>query len=147
MPTVWNDVLAYLDAHPEADVSSLRLILCGGSAVPVSLQKPLQERHNLEIRQAWGMTETSPVATAAGVPLGVEGDDVWRYRGGQGRLLCGVEGRIVADDGGVLARDGVAVATRAFRMDRADWDARPEWMRPDVQLQGVDAVRALLDLG
>jgi fatty-acyl-CoA synthase len=109
VPTVWNDVLAYLDAHPEADVSSLRLILCGGSAVPVSLQKALQERHNLEIRQAWGMTETSPVATAAGVPLGVEGDDVWRYRGGQGRLLCGVEGRIVADDGGVLARDGVAV--------------------------------------
>ena len=46
-----------------------------------------------------------------------------------------------------VARDGVAVATRAFRMDRADWDARPEWMRPDVQLQGVDAVRALLDLG
>ena len=46
-----------------------------------------------------------------------------------------------------VARDGVAVASRAFRMDRADWDARPEWMRPDVQLQGVDAVRALLDLG
>ncbi len=45
-----------------------------------------------------------------------------------------------------VARDGVAVATRAFRMDRADWDARPEWMRPDVQLQGVGAVRALLDL-
>ncbi|HEX7739547.1 MAG TPA: long-chain fatty acid--CoA ligase [Marmoricola sp.] len=109
VPTVWNDVLAYLDAHPEADVSSLRLILCGGSAVPVSLQKALQERHNLEIRQAWGMTETSPVATAAGVPLGVEGEDVWRYRGGQGRLLCGVEGRIVGDDGGALARDGVAV--------------------------------------
>jgi fatty-acyl-CoA synthase len=109
VPTVWNDVLGYLDDHPEKNVASLKLILCGGSAVPVSLQKALLERHGLEVRQAWGMTETSPVATAAGVPLGVTGEDVWRYRGGQGRLLCGVEGRIVGDDGEPLARDGEAV--------------------------------------
>jgi len=109
VPTVWNDVLGYLDTHPEVKLDSLRLILCGGSAVPVALQKALQERHGLEVRQAWGMTETSPVATAAGVPLGVTGEDVWRYKGGQGRLLCGVEGRIVADDGTELPRDGVAV--------------------------------------
>ena len=74
-------------------------MLCGGSAVPVSLQKALQERHGIFVKQAWGMTETSPVASAAGAPLGVEGDDEWHYRGGQGRLLPGVEGRIVGDDG------------------------------------------------
>src|SRR5690348_9771650 len=106
VPTVWNDVLGYLDAHPDMKLDSIRLILCGGSAVPVSLQKALRDRHGLEMRQAWGMTETSPVATAAGVPLGVSGDDEWRYRGSQGRLLCGVEGRIVADDGSELPRDG-----------------------------------------
>lgn len=109
VPTVWNDVLGYLDKHDDVKLDSLRLILCGGSAVPVALQKALKERHDLEIRQAWGMTETSPVATAAGVPLGVSGEDEWKYRGGQGRLLCGVEGRICADDGSVLPRDGTAV--------------------------------------
>ena len=45
------------------------------------------------------MTETSPVASAGMVPVGVEGEEEWGYRGSQGRLLCGVEGRIVGDDG------------------------------------------------
>jgi fatty-acyl-CoA synthase len=108
VPTVWNDVLSYLDGHEDVRLDSLRLILCGGSAVPVALQKALQERHGLEIRQAWGMTETSPVATAAGVPIGVEGDEEWHYRGGQGRLLCGVEARTVGDDGEVQDRGGKA---------------------------------------
>jgi fatty-acyl-CoA synthase len=109
VPTIWNDVLMYLDAHPDIRLDSIRRILCGGSAVPVSLQKALRDRHGLEIRQAWGMTETSPVASAAGVPIGVSGEDEWRYRGGQGRLVCGVEGRITADDGTVLPNDGEAV--------------------------------------
>src|SRR3954454_124436 len=109
VPTVWNDVLNYLDSHEDVTLDSIRLILCGGSAVPVALQKALKERHNLEIRQAWGMTETSPVATAAGIPLGVEGEAEWKYRGGQGRLLCGVEARTCGDDGQVQPRDGMAV--------------------------------------
>jgi fatty-acyl-CoA synthase len=115
VPTIWNDVLMYLDAHPDLRIDSIRRILCGGSAVPVSLQQALQERHGLEIRQAWGMTETSPVASAAGVPLGVSGEDEWRYRGGQGRLVCGVEGRITADDGTVLPSDGEAVGELEVR--------------------------------
>ena len=101
VPTVWNDVLGYLESHEDVDLDSIRLILCGGSAVPVALQKALKERHNLEIRQAWGMTETSPVAVGCRLPLGVEGEAEWNYRGGQGRLLCGVEARICGDDGEV----------------------------------------------
>ncbi len=109
VPTVWNDVLSYLDAHEDVTLDSIRRILCGGSAVPVALQRALQDRHGLTILQAWGMTETSPVATAAGIPLGVEGEDQWKYRGGQGRLVCGVEGRITDDAGEVLPADGEAV--------------------------------------
>ena len=115
VPTVWNDVLGYLDKSPEQKPESLRLILCGGSAVPVSLQKALQERHGLEIRQAWGMTETSPVASAGLPPAGVEGEDVWPYRGSQGRVLCGVEGRIVGDDGREQPWDGTTVGELQVR--------------------------------
>jgi len=116
VPTVWNDVLSHLDQHPDIDLSShLKLVLCGGSAVPVSLQKALQERHGIFMKQAWGMTETSPVASAAGVPAGVDGEAEWGYRGGQGRLLPGIEGRIVGDSGEVLPRDGEAVGELEVR--------------------------------
>ncbi|MCW2849059.1 MAG: fatty acid--CoA ligase [Marmoricola sp.] len=115
VPTVWNDVLGYLDKDPSKKPESLRLILCGGSAVPVSLQRALRDRHGIEIRQAWGMTETSPVASAGLPPAGVEGEDVWSYRGSQGRVLCGVEGRIVGDDGDAKDWDGATVGELQVR--------------------------------
>ena len=61
------------------------------------------------------MTETSPVASAGLVPVGVEGDARWPYRGTQGRLLCGVEGRIVGDDGSTRPWDGVSVGELEVR--------------------------------
>jgi fatty-acyl-CoA synthase len=139
VPTVWNDVLSYLDAHEDLELSShLRLVLCGGSAVPVSLQQALRDRHGIEMVQAWGMTETSPVASVARPPVGVEGDDVWRYRGGQGRLLPGVEGRIIGEDGVEVPRDGAAVGelevrgawvTAAYYKDDDPEKFRDGWLR------------------
>jgi fatty-acyl-CoA synthase len=116
VPTVWNDVLSYLDRHEDLELSShLRLVLCGGSAVPVALQKALGERHGITMVQAWGMTETSPVASVARPPVGVQGEDTWRYRGGQGRLLPGIEGRIVGESGDQMAHDGEAVGELEVR--------------------------------
>lgn len=115
VPTVWNDVLGYLDAHQDISLDSLRLILCGGSAVPLSLQKALQDRHGIVVRQAWGMTETSPVASVGIAPLGATGDEAWRYRASQGRLLCGVEARTVDDDGSTQDRDGTSVGELEVR--------------------------------
>jgi fatty-acyl-CoA synthase len=110
VPTVWNDVLSHLDKHQDVELAShLRLVLCGGSAVPVALQKALGERHGIQMVQAWGMTETSPVASVARPPVGVEGDDVWAYRAGQGRILPGIEGRVVGESGDELPRDGESV--------------------------------------
>ena len=64
----------YLEKDPGHDVSSLRLVACGGSAVPVSLMRTFEEKHGVQIRQLWGMTETSPTGhhglAAAGHPGG-----------------------------------------------------------------------------
>ncbi|MGH9022038.1 MAG: AMP-binding protein, partial [Acidimicrobiia bacterium] len=57
VPTIWNEVLRYAAENP-CDLSSLRLVPCGGSAVPLSLMQGFQERHGVPIVQAWGMTET-----------------------------------------------------------------------------------------
>ena len=109
VPTIWNDVMHRLDEDPDHDISSLRLVVCGGSAVPVSLMRTFEEKHGVQIRQLWGMTETSPVATMAWPPPGTPADQHWAFRATQGQPLCGVEMRIVDDHGEVLPNDGKAI--------------------------------------
>ncbi|MBX9640908.1 MAG: fatty acid--CoA ligase [Mycobacteriaceae bacterium] len=109
VPTIWNDVMHYLDKEPGHDMSSLKMVACGGSAVPESLMRTFEEEHGVQIRQLWGMTETSPLATMAWPPPGTPDDQHWGYRVTQGQPVCGVETRIVDDEGNVLPNDGKAV--------------------------------------
>jgi fatty-acyl-CoA synthase len=109
VPTIWNDVMHCLEKDPGHDVSSLRLVACGGSAVPVSLMRTFEDKHGVQIRQLWGMTETSPMATMAWPPPGTPAEQHWTFRAKQGRPVCGVEARIVDDDGQVLPNDNEAV--------------------------------------
>ena len=115
VPTIWNDVMNHLDSHPGHDISSLRLVACGGSAVPVSLMQTFEERYGVQIRQLWGMTETSPMATLAWPPPGADETRHWELRGTQGRALCGVQTRIVDDAGQALPNDGEAVGELEVR--------------------------------
>ncbi|MGH1563835.1 long-chain fatty acid--CoA ligase [Mumia sp. DW29H23] len=137
VPTIFNDVLGWIDEHP-ADLTSLRTVLCGGSAVPESLQRALWDRHGVRIQQAWGMTETSPVATSGKPPVGVGEEEAWRYRAGQGRLLGGVEARLVGGAGEELPHDGEAVGevevrgpwiTGAYYRDDDPEKFRDGWLR------------------
>ena len=105
VPTIWNDILRHLETHP-ADLSSLRLVACGGSAVPRRLMERFQEEHGVRIVQAWGMTETSPLAALALAPKGARPEQEMDWRARTGRVMGGVELRIVDDAGAVLAWDG-----------------------------------------
>ncbi|OBI95009.1 long-chain fatty acid--CoA ligase [Mycobacterium asiaticum] len=109
VPTIWNDVMHHLEKDPGHDMSSLRMVACGGSAVPESLMRTFEDKHDVQIRQLWGMTETSPLATMAWPPPGIPQDQHWAFRVTQGQPVCGVETRIVDDEGNVLPNDGKAV--------------------------------------
>jgi len=114
VPTIWNDVLRYVDAHP-TDLSSLRLVICGGSAVPRSLIEQFQERHGVRLVQAWGMTETSPIGAVALPPKDAPPEEEMDWRAKTGRVIAGVELRIVDDEGHELPRDGKAVGELEVR--------------------------------
>lgn len=73
VPTSWNDVRHFLESEPGHDISSLRLVACGGSAVPVALMQQFESQFGVPIIQAWGMTETSPLATVSRPTSGIEG--------------------------------------------------------------------------
>jgi fatty-acyl-CoA synthase len=60
VPTIWMGAKPFLAGQPHR----LRTIVCGGSAVPKSLSEAYRQEVGLPILQAWGMTETSPLATA-----------------------------------------------------------------------------------
>jgi fatty-acyl-CoA synthase len=110
VPTIWADILRYGEEH-DIDLSSIRMVICGGSAVPRSLMERFEERYGVRIIQAWGMTETSPLAAVAHVPAAVElhSDDEMEWRAKTGRVMGGVELRIVDDAGDELPWDGDAV--------------------------------------
>src|ERR671919_1044178 len=100
VPTIWSDLLRYAADHP-VDMSSFRLVVCGGSAVPRSLMERFEQDHGVHIVQGWGMTETSPLSALTRGPRVVEPGTTeemdWRAKAG--RVLSGVELRIVDDAG------------------------------------------------
>ena len=106
VPTIFADLLRYVEANPGVDLSSLTNATSGGSAVPRQLMKDFEERHGVEIFQAWGMTETSPVATFSRPLEGEHDDAYWDARAKQGRPLPWVELRLIGDDGAEVAWDG-----------------------------------------
>ncbi|MGH9306294.1 MAG: long-chain fatty acid--CoA ligase [Acidimicrobiales bacterium] len=108
VPTIWNDLLQYGESH-DLDLSSLRMVTAGGSAVPRSLMERYEQRYGLVILQGWGMTETSPVCTLARPPVGASAEESMDYRDTAGRIAAGVQLRIVAEDGTILPRDGSSV--------------------------------------
>jgi len=114
VPTIWTDLLGYLDNNT-VDTFSLKEVVVGGSACPPALMHAYRDRHGIEIIHAWGMTETSPLGSVARPPVDVTGADVWRYRYSQGRPPAGVAARIVGPLGEVVPADGESVGELEVR--------------------------------
>jgi fatty-acyl-CoA synthase len=126
VPTIWLDVLRYADEH-RPDLSSLSRVACGGAAVPRSLMQAFEERHGVHIIQAWGMTETSPLASVARPPADTEGEEHWAYRSTAGRALPLVEARVVTADGEIAPWDGETTGELEVR---GPWIAREYYEDP-----------------
>jgi acyl-CoA synthetase (AMP-forming)/AMP-acid ligase II len=109
VPTIWMGVLPLLDGR---DLSPLRRIVCGGSAVPRALSEAYREKLGLPILQAWGMTETSPLASVSRTKstlIGKPEEELADQRATAGLIVPGVDVRIVAaDTGDELPWDGVS---------------------------------------
>ncbi|HEX8952425.1 MAG TPA: long-chain fatty acid--CoA ligase, partial [Polyangia bacterium] len=107
VPTVFRALLQHADEQP-LRLDSVRLLLCGGAAVPRSLMEELDARWGATLLQAWGLTETSPLAALAIPPRRRGERDEMHYRSKTGRPVCGVELRLVGEEGALLPWDGVA---------------------------------------
>ena len=117
VPTIWTMYLSYLQ-RTGGGTGSLNRILIGGSAVPRAMAENFK-RYGVTVVQAWGMTETSPLCVVATPTpkLVAEGeatlDEVMLTRAG--RLMFGVEVRVVDEEGRDLPRDGRSPGTLLVR--------------------------------
>ena len=145
VPTIWMGVLPELKGR---DLSALRTIPCGGSAVPKALSEAFREQVGLPIYQAWGMTETSPVASAGHIKTtladGLDETALADLRATIGVPLAGVELRIVDPDSlepvakdqkaqGEIQAKGAWIAREYYDDDRS-----PESFTPDGWLKTGD---------
>jgi fatty-acyl-CoA synthase len=113
VPTIWKGLL---QLDKPADFSSVRAITAGGAAVPQVLIEGFEQRFGVTIIQGWGMTETSPLA-AFGLPPArkLGGHDDMYYKIKAGRVVAGVEVRVVAEDGTILPHDGESIGEFEIR--------------------------------
>jgi acyl-CoA synthetase (AMP-forming)/AMP-acid ligase II len=110
VPTVWQGLLAHVEAKGLA-FSTMRRTVIGGSACPPAMMRAFQERHDVQVLHAWGMTEMSPLGTMCVLkPSQRDLDPEQRLaiQAKQGRAVFGVDLKIVDDAGNELPHDGKA---------------------------------------
>ena len=142
VPTVWLGIQHHLAAHPERDTSTIRSFLCGGSAVPRAMIDWYWRNRGIRIVQAWGMTETNPLAAFAVLRPEMESWDWERqldFLETAGLPLPGLRVKIVDDEGRELAHDGEAfgelliqgpwIAAEYLRDDRTAETMTDGWLR------------------
>ena len=110
MPTVWQGLLAHVEAN-DLKFSTMRRTVIGGSACPPAMMRAFQERYDVQVLHAWGMTEMSPLGTVCTLKpkhLRLTAEERMAVQAKQGRAVFGVDMKIVGDDGKELPRDGKA---------------------------------------
>ncbi len=109
VPTIWMLLYDYLEKGGWHDFSSFKTIVSGGAALPKKLLIEFNEKYNFPIKQAYGSTETTPLATAA-IPKSYMTDwsdeDLYDLRCSVGLIALGLELKIVNDAGNEVKMDG-----------------------------------------
>ncbi|MGD9720723.1 MAG: long-chain fatty acid--CoA ligase [Pirellulales bacterium] len=133
VPTIWLGMLQILDADPKQyDLSSVRAIVTGGSAAPMSMIRGFEERHGLNILHSWGMTELCPVGTVGAMPVRLSNapkEAQFAFKAKQGRPSPLVEIR-ARNENGVVPWDGQSMGELEVR---GPWIASGYYHRPDAQ--------------
>ncbi|MEO2077450.1 MAG: long-chain fatty acid--CoA ligase [Bacillus sp. (in: firmicutes)] len=139
VPTIWLGLLKELD-EGSYDLSSLRGILCGGSAAPKGMIKAFEQRHKVPFMHAYGMTETSPlvvISTLKSYQEELDPEERLELRAKQGTLVPGLEIKIVGKDGevawdgkemGELCIRGPWIASEYYKDERTADAFRDGWL-------------------
>lgn len=139
VPTIWLGLLKELE-QGNYNLNSLRAVLCGGSAAPEGMIRAFEETHGIPFIHAYGMTETTPVVTVAKLKsyqANLSYEEKLKLRATQGRVVPGVEVKIVNDNGevkadgqdmGELLIRGPWIADSYYKDDRSESSFVDGWL-------------------
>ena len=123
VPTVWQGLLAHVRSHG-LRFSSLRRTLIGGAAIPSSMLRAFEADYGVDVSHGWGMTEMSPVGTMGALKTkhsAYSPEERLAVKAKQGRVLPGVDLKVVDFEGRELPWDGVSAGELYAR---GPWVAR-----------------------
>ncbi|MGE8203449.1 long-chain fatty acid--CoA ligase [Heyndrickxia sp. NPDC080065] len=139
VPTIWLGLLNELE-HGDYDTSSLRAILCGGSAAPMAMIKAFEQKYNIPFLHAYGMTETTPLATVSTLKSyqkDLEEEEIINIRSKQGLIVPGLDMKVVSGDkevqwngnemGELLIR-GPWIASEYYKDERSSEAFKDGWL-------------------
>ncbi|OZI11626.1 fatty-acid--CoA ligase [Bacillaceae bacterium SAS-127] len=157
VPTIWLGLLKELEAG-DYDTSSLRAVLCGGSAAPAGMIRAFETKFNVPFLHAFGMTETSPLATLARLKSyqsDLSEEEKLDQRAKQGIIVPGLEMKVINDRGevnwdgvdmGELLIRGPWIADEYYHDDRTEQAFRDGWLYTgDVATVDEEGVIKLVD--
>src|SRR5258706_4577981 len=110
VPTVWLGLLNFMKEQ-KLKFSTLKGVVIGGSAAPPAMIRTFQEDYGVQVLHAWGMTEMSPLGTVCTFKAKhakATKEERYALQNKVGRVIFGVDTRIVGEDGEELPRDGKA---------------------------------------
>ncbi|WP_155668699.1 long-chain fatty acid--CoA ligase [Ornithinibacillus caprae] len=131
VPTIWLGLLREIE-QGDYDMSSLRAVLCGGSAAPLGLIKAFEEKHKIPFYHAYGATETTPLVTLSRLKSyqqDLSAEEKLKERARQGILVPGLEMKVVGDNGeiewngkdmGELLLRGPWIASEYYKDERTE---------------------------
>ena len=130
VPTIWLGLLQHL-RETGTRLETVKRTVCGGSAVPRALMAAYEEM-GIPIVQAWGMTESSPIATVNApteATLALEPEAALDLRATQGRTVFGADVRAIREDGSEAPWDGETPGNLEFQ---GHWVANGYFRQPDT---------------
>lgn len=108
VPTVWQGLLSYMEEN-DFKFSSMKRTVIGGSSCPPSMLANFENKYGVHVLHAWGMTEMSPLGTVMALKpqhLKLSSEEQLAMKAKQGRVIFGVDMKVVDETGTELSRDG-----------------------------------------
>ena len=167
VPTIWMSLYGYLETQPR-DLSSLRMVVVAGSAMPRQFIELYEKKYGVRFRLAWGMTETTPIATFMAFKEHLEKlpeKERFDLLARHGLPVAGVDIRVVDAEGAELPWDGASMGelqtrgpwvTSGYYNDSRDAESFSEgWFRtgdvatvdPEGYMQIMDRTKDLVKSG